>query len=135
MPNARSHRSQVFCSPRPRNCCADLPRADATPGEHVLELLERPDQLTGLGTERLDERPRSRDREVQPPLLGSGDEPGLQLLAGDVDLADLPDRCHELLKRRGHLPAIADDAGEDQGGVGVGSLEVPGDLLEGFLPE
>ena len=121
--------------PEPAELLRDLAKTDALPGEHVLELLERRDQLTGLGTERLDERPRSRDREVQPSLRGSSDEPRLQLLAGDVNLADLPDRCHELLKPRGHLPALGDDAGEHQGGVGVGGLEVPRDLLEGLLPE
>jgi hypothetical protein len=104
-------------------------------GEHVLELLERRDQLTGLRAERLDERPSSRDREIEAVVLRLRDEPGLQLLLGDIDLANLADRLDELLETHGDLPPLGDDAGKDQGGVRVGCLEIPGDLLEGLLAE
>ena len=82
----------------------DLPRSYALAGERVLELLERRDQLTGLGAECLDEGTSPRDHQIELACLGPCHEPRLQLLAGDVDLADLTDRLHELLEPRGDLP-------------------------------
>ena len=121
--------------PQPAELPRDLARTDALPGEHVLELAQRRDELTGLGPKRLDERPGPGDREVEAELLRPADEPRLEILAGDVDLPDLAERLHQLLESRRDLPAIGDHAREDERGVRIRRGEVAPDLVEGLLPE
>ena len=135
LPNARSQRSHVFCSPSPRNCPAISRGPTRCPAKNVLELTERRDELAGLGPERLDERPGPGDREVEPVLLRPTDEPGLEILTGDVDLPDLAERLHQSLEGGRNLPAIGDHAREDERGVRIRRGQVAPDLVEGLLPE
>ena len=135
LPNARSQRSHVFCSPNPRNCPAISRGPTRCPANTSWSCAEGRDQLARLRPERLDERASTGDREVEPELLGAAHQPRLELLAGDVDLPDLAHRLHQLLEGGRHLAAIGDDAGQHERGVRVGRGEVAADLVEGLLPE